>query len=116
MTVRAMLFMAFTCRANPRGFTNPAILNAFIGEQLMNLSPHTADLGCKADADGDKRKGGPLRGPPVVACNIAGSEKKGGLGSSHTTPCGGAVPARPPTRHSKEYASRLSASMDQRSH
>jgi len=24
--------------------------------------------------------------------------KLGGLGSSHTTPCGAAVPARPPTR------------------
>ena len=33
MTLQAMLFVAFTCRANPRGFTNPAILNAFISEQ-----------------------------------------------------------------------------------
>jgi hypothetical protein len=27
-----------------------------------------------------------------------GLEIKGGLGSSHTAPCGAAVPARPPTR------------------
>jgi hypothetical protein len=27
-------------------------------------------------------------------------EELGGLGSSHTTPCGAAVPARPPTRSS----------------
>ncbi len=64
MTVRAMLFMAFTCRANPRGFTNPAILNALIGEQLMNLSPHTADLGGKADAMEIKEKEGPVEALP----------------------------------------------------
>jgi hypothetical protein len=36
-----------------------------------------------------------------VVWNIEGSKEIGGLGSSHTAPCGAAVPARPPTRSSE---------------
>ena len=33
-----------------------------------------------------------------MASVVIWREELGGLGSSHTTPCGAAVPARPPTR------------------
>jgi hypothetical protein len=38
----------------------------------------------------------------ALMCDAAGSRNEiGGLGSSHTAPCGAAVPARPPTRSSE---------------
>src|SRR5277367_1606868 len=44
---------------------------------------------------------------PIVRGKKHREERKsGGLGSSHTTPCGAAVPARPPTRSSDISGSR----------
>src|SRR5216684_990579 len=51
-----------------------------------------------------KEKEGLAAGPPTVCSglNCRGKQKKsGGLGNSHTAPCGAAVPARPPTRSSE---------------
>ena len=100
MTLAAVLAMAFTCRANPSDCTNAPILNPFIRERLMEISLHAAGLECKADTDGCKRKGGP-RCRPQTRWSVMRREAENetsGLGSSHTTPCGAAVPARPPTR------------------
>src|ERR1700692_441033 len=40
------------------------------------------------------------RQAPGLGPAFAERKESGGLGSSHTTPCGAAVPARPPTRSS----------------
>src|SRR5258708_8417563 len=51
-----------------------------------------------------KEREGLAAGPPTVCSglNCRGKQKKsGGLGNSHTAPCGAAVPARPPTRSSE---------------
>ena len=39
--------------------------------------------------------------PPTIEDAEVSRIKSSGLGSSHTTPCGAAVPARPPTRSSE---------------
>jgi hypothetical protein len=44
------------------------------------------------------RKLGFKRQAPSLGPAFAERKESGGLGSSHTTPCGAAVPARPPTR------------------
>jgi hypothetical protein len=53
--------------------------------------------------DANEKEG--LRAGPAllpVGLKCRGKQKKiGGLGSSHTAPCGAAVPARPPTRSSE---------------
>src|SRR6267154_5009374 len=52
-----------------------------------------------------KSKGEAGLGPPSQPLwslkMLREAEESGGLGSSHTTPCGAAVPARPPTRSSE---------------
>src|SRR5271168_3031750 len=46
------------------------------------------------------KKPRPEPGPSSTSACISRGKKNGGLGSSHTAPCGAAVPARPPTRSS----------------
>src|SRR6202521_5300642 len=71
----------------------------------MNKSLHAVAVGCKTVTDCRKRKGGPECRPSFhvlwSAMQREAGKKTGGLGSSHTTPCGAAVPARPPTRSSE---------------
>jgi hypothetical protein len=104
MTLAAMLSMPFTCRANLSDCTNQSILNPFIREWLTEISPHAAGLECKTDTDACKREGGPRCRPSFQTrwsvIRREAENETSGLGSSHTTPCGAAVPARPPTRPS----------------
>ena len=43
-----------------------------------------------------------------IWCEQHRRRNRSGLGSSHTAPCGAAVPARPPTRCNKLLATRIS--------
>src|SRR2546428_1602182 len=100
-----MLFMAFTCRANPSDCITPAILNPFIREHLIEKSLHSAAVVCKPDSDRYKRIRRALMRPSFRALwsvLLREAEKEiGGVGSSHTAPFGAGGPARPPTRSSE---------------
>jgi hypothetical protein len=74
-------------------------------KQLISSACTIPPLACKADTVGCKRKKEGLAPGPLIelaGLECRGKQKKiGGLGSSHTAPCGAAVPARPPTRSSE---------------
>jgi hypothetical protein len=78
-------------------------LNAFIPQHFADWPRCPATLGCKANAARCKRRNRRGITPVIVPFGlhlVESRKKSGGLGSSHTAPCGAAVPARPPTRSS----------------
>ncbi len=58
-----MLFLPFTCRANPSNYAISGAFKPFIPEHLTEKSPQSAALDCKLDSD-RRKKGGLGTGPP----------------------------------------------------
>jgi hypothetical protein len=104
MTLEIVQFADFTCRLNPSNCPALRFSNHSFQSNLWNIS-----AACLGKMQGEVRwtqikreDRGPARPPKHSEFHSLGSRKEsGGLGSSHTTPCGAAVPARPPTRSSE---------------